>query len=63
MRRGKVFSYIKTQTIALRTVALRTGTNTRIGQSARNTLDLTPDETIRTGTVLATIGRNVMLRF
>ena len=57
MRKGKVFSYIRTQ--AVRTKA---GTYIRSGQSAQNTLDLTQDETIRTSTVLATIRRNAILR-
>ena len=57
MRKGKVFSYIRTQ--AVRTKA---GTYIRSGQSAQNTLDLTQDETVRTSTALATIRRNTILQ-
>ena len=64
MRRGKVFrtetgvgTYIRTQ--AIRTKA---GTYTRTDQSAQNILGLTQDKTVRTGTTLATVGRNVILQ-
>ena len=59
MRKGKVFSLIRTETVIQRT---RAGTYTRTNELTQNTLDLTQDETVRTGTVLATVGRNAILQ-
>ena len=64
MRRGKVF---RTETrVRAYTRASAIGTKARIctktDQSAQNTLGLTQDGTVRTGTTLATIGRNTILR-
>ena len=59
MRKGKVFSLIRTKTVIQRTKAR---TYTRTNELTQNTLDLTQDETVRTGTILATVRRNIILR-